>query len=64
MIVNRIMASCYASFDHDLAHLAVTPVHWFPETINWIFDEVNGIFNYVTIIKNVGRYLLPYSSYF
>ena len=64
IIVDNILASCYASFDHDLAHLAITPVHWFPEAIKWIFDEVNSIINYVNIIKDFGRYLLPHEKQF
>ena len=36
-MVDGILASCYASFDHDLAHIAMTPIQWFPEIIEGIF---------------------------
>ena len=38
IVVDGVLASCYASFDHDWAHLLTTPVRWFP----WLFeDETN-----------------------
>ena len=29
IVVGGILASCYASFDHDLAHLAMVPMQWY-----------------------------------
>ena len=26
MMVDRVLASCYAFFDHDLAHITMTPI--------------------------------------
>ena len=60
IIVDGVLASCYASFDHDLAHLFMTPMQWFPGTLGWIFGE--GIYEpgYVTYAQIVGRVLAPY----
>ena len=59
IVVDGILASCYASFDHDLAHIAMTPMKWFPELIEWIFGDNNGIQGYLGIAKTLGRYLIP-----
>ena len=52
MVVNGVLASCYASFDHDLAHLIMTPTHWFPTLIEWIFDQENGIQAFTKLVKH------------
>ena len=55
IIIDGILASCYASFDHNLAHLGMTPMHWFPDIVDSTFGEHHG---YVNIAKNLGRLLL------
>ena len=59
IMVNGILASCYATFDHDLAHLVMTPIQLFPTLIEWIFGQDDGIQGFVTIAKTLGRYLTP-----
>ena len=61
IMVNGVLASCYPSADHDLAHFAMIPIQWFPGTIEWIFGEENGFQGYVTIIEEFGRWMLPKS---
>ena len=61
-MVDGVLASCYASFDHDLAHLTMTPVQWFPDIIGWIFGEEKESLAYVDIAKELGRWLLPYGQ--
>ena len=58
IVVEKVLASCYASFDHDLAHFAMTPMQWFPEIIRWIFGVNKDYPGYVSIAKEVGRWLL------
>ena len=58
-MVDGGLASCYASFDHDLAHFAMAPVQWFPEIIEWIFGENDGSSGYHEIAKEFGRLILP-----
>ena len=64
IIVDGVLVSCYALFDHDLAHFAMTPFHWFAETIEWVFNEVNGMPSFVEIVMKFGRVLLPYGQLF
>ena len=60
IVVDGVLASCYASFHHDLAHIAMTPIRWFPGIIEWIFGENNGTPTYVDIVGDLGRLLLPF----
>ena len=57
--VDGVLASCYASFDHDLAHIAMTPMQLFPDILGWIFGEDNGSSNYAKVAKEFGRWMLP-----
>ena len=63
-MVNDVLASCYASFDHDLAHITIAPIQWFPEIIQCIFGKEKGSLAYVNIAKELGRWLLPYGQIF
>ena len=59
IVVDGVLASCYASYDHDLVHFFMTPVQWFPEIIDWIFGDDNGSYAYINIIKIFGKWMLP-----
>ena len=59
IMVNGVLASCYASFDHDLANFAMVPMQYCPHLVNWIFGEKNGIQGFVNIVKLLGRFLMP-----
>ena len=41
IVVDQMLASCYASFDHDLAHLMMMPMQWYPEMLGFIFGVNN-----------------------
>ena len=62
IIVEGVLSSCYASFDHDLAHIAMKPIQWFPALIQWIFGEDDGLATYVGTTKLLGKLLLPYGQ--
>ena len=59
IIVDGVLASCYASFDHDLAHIAMAPMQWIPKIMEFIFGEDNGSSGYVKMAKGFGRWMLP-----
>ena len=59
IVVDGIVASCYASFDHNLAHFTMTPMQWYPEIIKWVLGVEDGAPAYVTTAKELGRWLLP-----
>ena len=58
-MVNGVLASCYASFHHDLAHIAMTPIRWFPEIMLWIFGEDDGFLAYIRINEELGQLITP-----
>ena len=37
IMVDGVLASCYSSLDHDLHHVVMTPLQWFPEVTKWTF---------------------------
>ena len=60
IVVDNILASCYASFDHNLAHAAMLPVRKFSVMTEWIFGEENESSVFVNILKGFSRKMLPY----
>ena len=58
IVVDGVLASCYASCDHDVANWAMSPLKWFPEMLNWIFDGAEGM-GFVDIAKHLGKPVLP-----
>ena len=56
-MVDGILASCYP-VDHDLAHLGMMPIQWFPEMIEWIFGVNNGFQVYVMTTEELGGWAM------
>ena len=63
-MVDGIMASCYASADHDLVHFLMIPIRLFPDTIKWIFGDENGFLFHIKIMEEVARWFLPHGQLF
>ena len=64
IVVNGVLASCYASIEHDMAHLILKPMHFFPGMIKWIFAEDNGFSIMLKFVLNhMGRLMLPVGIY-
>ena len=59
IVVDGVLASCYASTDHDLGHFGMKPVHWFPDIVEIIFGDDIESSAYANIIASGGKYLLP-----
>ena len=49
ILVDEVLASCYAVVDHDLGQLMMAPIKWFSETMQMIFGEDGGIPAFVKI---------------
>ena len=64
IVVDRILASCYPSVHHDIAHLVMTPIRYFPQLIMSIFHEENGFSGFVKIMEDLGRWENPNSQQF
>ena len=59
LVVDKILGSCYAQIDHNLAHTAMKPIQWYPEILKWIIGVDDGSPTYVTTAKEVRKWLLP-----
>ena len=53
ILVDGVLASCYATCNHDLAHAVVTPILWFPEMTALIFGQDQESLDYVKFLKDV-----------
>ena len=62
IVIDGMLASCYAFSDHNLAHITVTPMLWFPEMIEWIFGMEKVSQGYVNILTDLGKLLLPFNT--
>ena len=62
IMVDGVLASCYPSADHDLAHVGMTPVLWFPQITEWIFGVDNGLQVYSAIAEQLSQWMLPYGQ--
>ena len=61
IVVDGILASCYATYDHDMVHVTMAPLRWFPQMTHWIFGEKDGIPLFVNLIKEMAE-LAPASA--
>ena len=64
IVVDGVLASCYASFDHDLAHLVIALMRWYPEITEWIFGVENGSPGYINLAKAFDISVLPQEAVF
>ena len=62
VIVDGVLASCYPSTHHDLAHLGMAPIRWFPQLIMLIFGEDNGSLAFVTLAESLSKIVFPYGQ--
>ena len=51
IMVDGVLASCYASSDHDLAHLVMLPMTWFPDILERIFSTEEGWQVYLKVFQ-------------
>ena len=58
IVADGVLASCYPSVDHDMSHLSMTPIRWFPDIIQWIFGEEDGFLTFVRISEELGKLIL------
>ena len=58
MIVDGVVASCYASGDHDLIHIVMAPFLRFPDKIEGFYGTDKEFSIYVKTWQNLGRWLL------
>ena len=62
IIVDGVLASCYAVDDHDISHMLTTPLRWFPDFIELIFGDDKEMQAYVNILLGLAKWFSPYMS--
>ena len=62
-MADGILTSCYASVNHELAHLGLTPLRWFPDLIQWMFGEETGFQIFVGIVEQLEKWTLPHLQF-
>ena len=56
ILVDGVLASCYASFDHDMAHIVMKPLLWFPSLMDLLLGEEKSTqHTYAAILEHVGE---------
>ena len=60
IMVDDVLASCYTSADHKLAHIGMMPIQWFPEIIQWVFSEDDGFSVFAKNVKVLYESELPH----
>ena len=60
IMVDKVLASCYPSTDHDVLHIGMSPMRWFPMVTKWTFGEDNGLQAYVKILADLAQWLVPH----
>ena len=62
IVVDGILASCYASLNHDLSHISFKPMRWFPNIFQKIFGEDDGSPAFMKTAKEIKKRLTPYQQ--
>ena len=55
ILVDGVLASCYASFNHDIQQVVMKPLLWFPSMVDLLLGEEKSLNSYVTILEHVGE---------
>ena len=61
-MVDGVLASSYPSTHHDLAHIGILPIRFFPGIISKIFGDDDGSETFVNIAADLGEWFLPYGQ--
>ena len=59
LVVDGVLASCYADFDQDLAHVTMIPMQLFSRVMMWVMGNDTGFPVYVSIVRELGILMLP-----
>ena len=52
IMVDGVLASCYADHDHDMSDLAVAPISWMPGLIEAVFNVHTDSPGYVGLVDD------------
>ena len=64
LVVDGVLTSCYPSVTHEVSHIGMTPIRWFPEIMEWIFGDDGALPGYVILSEKLGKWMLPNGQLF
>ena len=59
IVIEGVVSSCYALYNYDVAHIALTPIRLLPRFTEWVFGNDMGGQTFVEIAKYLGNFALP-----
>ena len=62
IVVDGVLSSCYASVHHDVAHITMTPLRWFPEFTKGLMGEDGGFAVYAKMAELFEGLIPPFDS--
>ena len=63
IIVDGVLASCFANSHHDVAYSVMIPIQKFSEVMDLIFGIEDGFPVFVSSARQLGKLLLPESQF-
>ena len=60
--MDGVLASCYAVVNHDLSHIGMLPMRWFPGMMNWIFGGTKDTPGYVSFVEHLAGFFIPFTK--
>ena len=64
IVVDRVLASCYADVSHEVVHFAMMPIQWFAAAIEQMFGCDIGFPVYVNIARELSTILLSDGQFY
>ena len=55
-----LASCCPSSFDHNMAHIGMAPMRWFPIIMHMVFGEDDALSVFIKINEELGLWMLPY----
>ena len=49
IVVDGVLASCYAIVDHYIAQTVMKPIQWYPDVIELVFGNDHGVSAYIIL---------------
>ena len=62
IMVDGVLASCHASIDHDLAHIGMMPIIWFPKIMELFFGREDEMSLFVKLAEEAAKWFMPYGK--
>ena len=59
IVVDGVLASCYASAHHDVIHFGMRPLVWYPKILEMVVGKDGVTSGYVKITAHLAQWTVP-----